>query len=38
MSHDYFRTDPRILWATVQESVPRIVSQANRILSIRSDK
>ena len=38
LSHDYFKVDPKVLWATVQESVPRIVSQANRILSQRSDK
>jgi len=37
LSHDYFKVDPQILWATVQESVPRIVSEANRILSRRSD-
>jgi uncharacterized protein with HEPN domain len=35
LSHDYFKIDPQILWATVQESVPRIVLEAKRILSQR---
>ena len=38
LSHDYFKVDPKVLLATVQESVPRIVSQAKHILSQRSDK
>jgi uncharacterized protein with HEPN domain len=38
LSHDYFRVDPEILWATVTQSVPKIVAEANRILDRRSDK
>ena len=38
LSHDYFKVDPQVLWATVQESVPRIVLEANRILNQRSDQ
>jgi uncharacterized protein with HEPN domain len=38
LSHDYFKVDPQILWATVQESVPRIVLEAKRILTRRSDQ
>jgi uncharacterized protein with HEPN domain len=38
LSPDYFKVDPQVLWATVQESVLRIVSEANRILRQRSDK
>ena len=35
LSHDYFKVDPEVLWATVQQSVPKIVAQATRILEQR---
>jgi uncharacterized protein with HEPN domain len=38
LSHDYFKVDPEILWATVTQSVPKIMSEANRILDRRSGK
>jgi uncharacterized protein with HEPN domain len=38
LSHDYFKVDPKVLWTTVQDSVPRIVSEANRILSQRRER
>jgi uncharacterized protein with HEPN domain len=37
LSHDYFRVDPEILWATVQQSIPKIVMETNRILGQRSE-
>jgi uncharacterized protein with HEPN domain len=38
LSHDYFKVDANILWMTVQDSVSRIVLEANRILSHRREK
>jgi uncharacterized protein with HEPN domain len=38
LSHDYFRVDPEILWATVKQSVPNIVAETNRILARRGEK
>ena len=38
LSHDYFKVDANVLWTTVQDSVPRIVSEADRILRIRREK
>lgn len=38
LSHDYFKTDPEILWATVKQSVPAIVAEAKRILRSRGHK
>jgi uncharacterized protein with HEPN domain len=35
LSHDYFKTDPAILWSTVKQSVPAIVAEAKRILRSR---
>jgi len=37
LSHHYFKVDAQVLWATVQESVPRIVLEAKRILTQRTD-
>jgi uncharacterized protein with HEPN domain len=31
-SHDYFRVDPAILWSTVMQSVPKMVTETRRIL------
>jgi uncharacterized protein with HEPN domain len=38
LSHDYFRVDPEVLWATVKQSVPNIVVETNRIPARRSEK
>jgi len=35
LSHDYFKVDPEVLWATVQQSVPKIIAEASRILEQR---
>jgi uncharacterized protein with HEPN domain len=38
LSHDYFRVDAEVLWATVKHSVPTIVAETKRILGRRSEK
>lgn len=35
LSHDYFRVDSEILWATLGQSVPKLVAEAKRILEQR---
>jgi uncharacterized protein with HEPN domain len=35
LSHDYFRADPSVLWATVTQSIPKFVSDPKHIIEHR---
>jgi uncharacterized protein with HEPN domain len=35
ISHDYFALDAIVLWATVKQSIPKLVADARRIIEVR---
>jgi len=38
ISHDYFAVDAAVLWATVNQSIPKLVTDAKRIIEMRKNK